>query len=254
MSLVLVTGGNLVGALLVAYLFAVKTGVIGGPHSAAGTAGALTFAKLATVAKGKAVTETSVAIFLRAIGCNWLVCLAVWMAYAAEDIAGKILAIFFPIMAFVALGFDHVVANMFFIPAAMFARVRRQSGGRRLLRRLVLLVHLPAPPGATDDTGGRPGHPDSGRAQQGRPGRGRSALTVAGARQYAAGCRGSQRRPGIRRAHPPIRTRPRRPNGPRPPDSLARRMWFHPSDGLGPVIRLPPDTRPLTSGPADVRR
>jgi formate/nitrite transporter FocA (FNT family) len=45
------------------------------------------------------------------------------MAFAAEDIAGKILAIFFPIMAFVAMGFDHVVANMFFLPAALFAHV-----------------------------------------------------------------------------------------------------------------------------------
>jgi formate/nitrite transporter FocA (FNT family) len=51
------------------------------------------------------------------------VCLAVWMALGAEDIAGKVLAIFFPIMAFVAMGFDHVVANMFFIPAAIFAHV-----------------------------------------------------------------------------------------------------------------------------------
>jgi formate transporter len=47
------------------------------------------------------------------MGCNWLVCLAVWMALAADDIAGKVLAIFFPVMAFVAMGFDHVVANMF---------------------------------------------------------------------------------------------------------------------------------------------
>jgi formate/nitrite transporter FocA (FNT family) len=45
------------------------------------------------------------------------------MALAATDVAGKILAIFFPIMAFVAMGFDHVVANMFFIPAAIFADV-----------------------------------------------------------------------------------------------------------------------------------
>ena len=59
--------------------------------------------------------------FLRGLGCNWLVCLAVWMALAAEDITGKVLVIFFPIMAFVAMGFDHVVANMFFIPAAIFA-------------------------------------------------------------------------------------------------------------------------------------
>lgn len=45
------------------------------------------------------------------------------MALAADDVGGKILAIFFPIMAFVAMGFDHVVANMFFIPAAIFAHV-----------------------------------------------------------------------------------------------------------------------------------
>ncbi|MEE6260081.1 formate/nitrite transporter family protein [Plantactinospora sonchi] len=123
MSLVIVTIGNLIGSLLVAYVFAVESGVIGSADSAAGTGGALTFAKLAAVAEGKALNEDTVQIFLRAVGCNWLVCLAVWMAYAAEDIAGKILAIFFPIMAFVALGFDHVVANMFFLPAAMFAHV-----------------------------------------------------------------------------------------------------------------------------------
>ena len=46
-----------------------------------------------------------------------------WLALAAEDIGGKILGIFFPITAFVAMGFDHVVANMFFLPAAMFAHV-----------------------------------------------------------------------------------------------------------------------------------
>jgi formate/nitrite transporter FocA (FNT family) len=45
------------------------------------------------------------------------------MALGAEDIGGKILAIFFPIMAFVAMGFDHVIANMFFIPAAIWAGV-----------------------------------------------------------------------------------------------------------------------------------
>jgi formate/nitrite transporter len=122
-SIVIVTIGNLVGSLLVAYLFAVETGVIGSASSAAGTAGALTFAKLAAVAKGKAVTETGLQIFLRGMGCNWLVCLAVWMSFAAEDIAGKILAIVFPITAFVAMGFDHVVANMFFLPAAVFAHV-----------------------------------------------------------------------------------------------------------------------------------
>ena len=56
----------------------------------------------------------------RGIGCNWLVCLAVWMALAARQIIGKIFAIFFPIMAFVAIGFEHSVANMYFIPTGIF--------------------------------------------------------------------------------------------------------------------------------------
>jgi formate transporter len=105
---------NLLGSLFVAYFLAVKSGVI---------TAELPLARLAAIAKAKAVTETDWQIFLRAVGCNWLVCLAVWMAMSAEDVAGKILAIFFPIMAFVAMGFDHVVANMFFIPAAIFAHV-----------------------------------------------------------------------------------------------------------------------------------
>jgi formate/nitrite transporter FocA (FNT family) len=63
------------------------------------------------------------------VGCNWLVCLAVWMSLAATTVSGKILAIFFPIMAFVAMGFDHVVANMFFLPAAIFAGVPGLSWG-----------------------------------------------------------------------------------------------------------------------------
>jgi formate/nitrite transporter len=55
-------------------------------------------------------------VLFRGIGCNWLVCLAVWMALSSRDVVGKIFAIFFPIMAFVALGFEHCVANMYFIP------------------------------------------------------------------------------------------------------------------------------------------
>ena len=55
----------------------------------------------------------------RGIGCNWLVCLAVWMALASRQTIGKIFAIFFPIMAFVAIGFEHSVANMYFIPTGI---------------------------------------------------------------------------------------------------------------------------------------
>src|SRR3954447_1920971 len=110
----LVLVGNLLGSIFVAYFLAVKTGVL--------TVEA-PLARLTQIATAKGVTETEWQIFLRAVGCNWLVCLAVWMALGAEDIGGKVLAIFFPIMAFVAMGFDHVVANMFFLPAAIFSHV-----------------------------------------------------------------------------------------------------------------------------------
>ena len=108
----LIAIGNLIGALFVAYFLAVKSGVV---------TAELPLARLTAIAEAKGQTEGTGQIFLRAVGCNWLVCLAVWMAIGAEDIAGKVAAIFFPIMGFVAMGFDHVVANMFFLPAAIFA-------------------------------------------------------------------------------------------------------------------------------------
>jgi formate/nitrite transporter len=120
-NLTLVLLGNLLGALFVAFFLAVETGVIG-DSGASGNAG-LTYERLAGIASTKAAGETHWQVFLRGVGCNWLVCLAVWMSLSAKDVAGKILAIFFPIMAFVAMGFDHVVANMFFLPAAIWAGV-----------------------------------------------------------------------------------------------------------------------------------
>ncbi|NEM06337.1 formate/nitrite transporter family protein [Geodermatophilus normandii] len=119
-NLTLVLFGNLLGALFVAYFLAVSTGVIGDPDSTGSAQ--LTFARLSEIAEGK-VHHTVWETFLRGVGCNWLVCLAVWMSLASSSIAGKILAVFFPVMAFVAMGFDHVVANMFFLPAALFAGV-----------------------------------------------------------------------------------------------------------------------------------
>ena len=53
--------------------------------------------------------------------CNILVCIAVWMSFAAKQVADKIIAIYLPIVAFVLAGFEHCVANMYFIPAGIFA-------------------------------------------------------------------------------------------------------------------------------------
>jgi formate/nitrite transporter len=72
-----------------------------------------------------AVGKTSlpfVEAFFRGVGCNWLVCLAVWLAIAGKDSISKIFGIFFPIMAFVASGFEHSIANMYFIPIGLFLK------------------------------------------------------------------------------------------------------------------------------------
>lgn len=58
---------------------------------------------------------------LRGIACNFLVCIAVWMAFAAKDVTGKIVGLFLPVMIFVLCGYEHSVANMYYIPAGIFA-------------------------------------------------------------------------------------------------------------------------------------
>jgi len=60
--------------------------------------------------------------FFMGLMCNWLVCMAVWMAGGANDIAGKMIAVFFPIWLFIASGFEHSVANMYYIPAGILAK------------------------------------------------------------------------------------------------------------------------------------
>lgn len=59
---------------------------------------------------------------IRGILCNFLVCIAVWISFAAKDVAGKIVGLFFPIMMFVLCGFEHSVANMYYIGAGIFAK------------------------------------------------------------------------------------------------------------------------------------
>ena len=67
--------------------------------------------------------------FFRGILCNALVCLAVWLCFSARDVAGKVLAIIWPISAFVALGFEHSAANMYLITIGMLAGIAPDIGG-----------------------------------------------------------------------------------------------------------------------------
>jgi formate/nitrite transporter len=74
-----------------------------------------------TAAVGK-VNLSFLEAFCRAIACNWLVCLAVWLAIAGKDAVSKIFGVYFPIMTFVASGFEHSVANMYLIPIGLFLK------------------------------------------------------------------------------------------------------------------------------------
>jgi formate/nitrite transporter len=67
--------------------------------------------------------------FFKGVLCNVLVCLAVWLAMAGRTVTDKVLAIVFPIAAFVACGFEHSVANMYFIPLGIFLSERMAASG-----------------------------------------------------------------------------------------------------------------------------
>ena len=100
--------GNFIGSVVMAYLAF-------GANTAAAPAAKAAVVGIATM---KASLPFSVAFF-KGVLCNWLVCLAVWGTMASTSVAGKILAIFWPISAFVTLGFEHSIANMFLIPHGM---------------------------------------------------------------------------------------------------------------------------------------
>jgi len=105
--------GNLLGSLFIAYMM-VNSGLL---SSGADMLGAVTL----KIAVYKVNLDFMEALYL-GIMCNWLVCLAVWISYGAETMAGKILAIFFPIWLFITSGFEHSVANMYYIPAGIMVK------------------------------------------------------------------------------------------------------------------------------------
>ena len=70
---------------------------------------------------GAKVDQDFIKVLIKGIGANWLVCLGMFMGYAAKDISGKCIGIWIPVMLFVTLGYEHSIANMFFIPAAIYS-------------------------------------------------------------------------------------------------------------------------------------
>lgn len=102
--------GNLLGCLIFGACI-----VVGYSHE-------FTNSRVAEVITTTAATKAGLHpldMFIRGILCNILVCLAVWCAYQAKTVTGKAVAIFCPIFLFVYCGFEHSIANMFFIPVGM---------------------------------------------------------------------------------------------------------------------------------------
>jgi formate transporter len=131
----IVYAGNLVGAIATAGILYLGTQYEFGK----GAVGENTVA----IATGKTNLGFVQAIALGAF-CNALVCLAVWLCYSARTTADKVLAIVPPIAAFVAAGFEHSVANMFFIPMGLFVKANS-----------AFMAAHPGPPGVQHLTWGR---------------------------------------------------------------------------------------------------
>ena len=102
--------GNFIGAVFTAWAFAYMTGIFKPDDAATHFLLALAQHKL---------ENPFITTFFKGILANILVCVAAWQAYSARDTLGRMMGIWLPVMAFVALGMEHSIANMFFIPAAM---------------------------------------------------------------------------------------------------------------------------------------
>ena len=112
----IVYAGNFAGSLLIACL------VYG--TSMANMNGGEVGAAMVSIASGK-VSPCALVLFCKGVMCNFLVCLAVWMSFGARTMVDKLLCVIMPVTAFVACGFEHSIANMFFLFEGFFA----QAGG-----------------------------------------------------------------------------------------------------------------------------
>ncbi|MBU1124924.1 MAG: formate/nitrite transporter family protein [Candidatus Omnitrophica bacterium] len=127
---IIVYSGNLLGSLIIAWLV-FNSGLLGhfGSLTPIGTVAV-------KIAEAKLQLGFSEAL-CRGILCNMLVCLAVIMCIASKTMGGKILGIYFPIMAFVASGYEHSVANMYFLPAGLLAKGEFLSGFLGIFNNLI---------------------------------------------------------------------------------------------------------------------
>ncbi|MDE6832339.1 MAG: formate/nitrite transporter family protein [Muribaculaceae bacterium] len=101
--------GNFIGALLFTWALVYSVGLLdAAPYDSA----------IDRIAHAK-TSMSWWTVFLKGIGANWCVCLAVWLAMSGKTLLEKCIGCWIPVMAFVALGYEHSIANMFYLPAAM---------------------------------------------------------------------------------------------------------------------------------------
>ena len=118
-----ITAGRLLTAWAVVYIGNSAGAAAVAALSVYGGAFDSVYESLVATAQAKAAIPFGQAL-LRGVLCNVLVCTAVWMSMAAKDAAGKVAGLYLPIMVFVLCGYEHSVANMFYIPAGWMAAVR----------------------------------------------------------------------------------------------------------------------------------
>jgi formate/nitrite transporter len=111
--------GNLVGSVLFGGLLAIALTNAGTAAPVGVAARIIAVAEAKTVANETLGTAGLTSVFVKAVLCNWLVCLGVVMAMTSSSTVGKIVAAWLPIVTFFAQGFEHAVVNMFVIPTAM---------------------------------------------------------------------------------------------------------------------------------------
>src|ERR1700758_2647804 len=110
---------NLLGSLAFGALIAISLTNMGKVEVAGVAARIVAVAETKTIGNAALGTAGMVSVFVKAILCNWLVCLGVVMAMTSTSTVGKIAATWLPIFLFFALGFEHAVVNMFVIPTGM---------------------------------------------------------------------------------------------------------------------------------------
>ena len=110
---------NLLGSLAFGALIAISLTNMGKVEVTGVAARIVAVAEAKTIANAALGTAGMVSVFVKAILCNWLVCLGVVMAMTSTSTVGKIAATWLPIFLFFALGFEHAVVNMFVIPTGM---------------------------------------------------------------------------------------------------------------------------------------